>query len=105
MKAKEITVGVNVQMNVDESTAQACLKMVQMYMNQTGVQVQADTSRDGETTLEFVDLRKPKDEREIEIELLKIEINSLMQEKEVLQNTIEKLEDEIERLERELNES
>lgn len=82
----------------DRPTARAFLKLIEAYMNQTGVQVQADVSRDGKTTLEFVDLREQtKDERAIEI-------NSLKEENEVLHHTIEKLEDEIQRLERELNE-
>ena len=98
MKANEITVGVSVQMNIDESTAQACLKLVQMYVNQTGRHVIVHRQENGEEVFNFEG--NEKDERE----LLKIENNSLMQEKEALQNTAEKLENELATVERERDE-
>lgn len=98
MKAQEITVGVNVQMNIDESTAQACLKLVQMYVNQTGRHVIVHMQENGEEVFSFEGYEK--DERE----LLKIENNSLMQEKEALQNTVEKLENDLATAERERDE-
>lgn len=86
---------------IDGHNARIALKIVEIYMNQTGVQVQADVSADGKTTLEFVGLREQtKNEAVIERDLLLIERDSLKQENEVLHQTIEKLEDEIQRLER-----
>lgn len=56
MKMQEITVDVGVKMNVDESTANACLKIVEMYLNQNENKRLAKWMYDdGDICLELVD--------------------------------------------------
>ena len=56
MKMQEITVDVGVKMNVDESTANACLKIVEMYLNQNENKRLAKWMYDdGNICLELVD--------------------------------------------------
>lgn len=52
-KENGITVTVNVKMSVDESTANGCLKIVEMYLNQTGGSIRFDKNKNGEVMLEY----------------------------------------------------
>ena len=47
-KLEELTVEVKAKMTVDKATAEACLKMVELYVNSNPVNLIADKSEDGE---------------------------------------------------------
>ena len=51
--AQSIDIPVNIKMCVDESTANGCLKVVEMYLNQTGGSIRFDKNKNGEVTLEY----------------------------------------------------
>ena len=46
--AKALEVEVKAKMTVDRATAEACLKMVELYVNSSGVNVMADRLENGE---------------------------------------------------------
>ena len=50
-KAEDLTIEVKAKLTVDKATAEACLKMVELYVNANSVNLMADKSEDGE--LEF----------------------------------------------------
>lgn len=50
----EITVGVNVELNVSEETANAALKLVEMYCNSNGCSVRHEAIADGAVKLSFI---------------------------------------------------
>ena len=45
---KDVVVEVKAQMTVDRATAEACLKMVELYVNSNPVNLMADKSENGE---------------------------------------------------------
>ena len=45
---ENVVVEVKAKMTVDRSTAEACLKMVELYVNSSGVNVMADRLENGE---------------------------------------------------------
>ena len=47
-KLEELTVEVKAKMTVDKATAEACLKMVELYVNSNGINLMADKSESGE---------------------------------------------------------
>lgn len=49
--AKDVTIEVKARMTVDRSTAEGCLKLVELYVNQTGKNVIVRKTETGE--LEF----------------------------------------------------
>ena len=46
--AKALEIEVKAKMTVDRSTAEACLKMVELYVNSNPVNLMADKSENGE---------------------------------------------------------
>lgn len=47
-KLEELTFEVKAKMTVDKATAEACLKMVELYVNSNGINLMADKSENGE---------------------------------------------------------
>lgn len=52
-KVEDITVEVKANMTVDETTAEACLKLVELYINQNDVDLIGNTKIDGTIELSF----------------------------------------------------
>ena len=50
---KNVVVEVKAKMTVDRATAEACLKMVELYVNSNSVNVVADKSEDGELKFRY----------------------------------------------------
>lgn len=48
MKANELTVEGKAKMTVDKRTAEGCLHLVEMFVNDTGAQIIADKDANGE---------------------------------------------------------
>ena len=48
MKAEELTVEVKAKMTVDKRTAEGCLHLVEMFVNDTGAQIIAHKDANGE---------------------------------------------------------
>ena len=46
--AEDLTFEVKAKLTVDRATAEACLKMVELYVNSNGVNVMADRLENGE---------------------------------------------------------
>lgn len=57
-KVEDITVEVKANINVDETTAEACLKLVELYINQNGVDLIGETKVDGTIGLVFEERNK-----------------------------------------------
>jgi hypothetical protein len=53
-KISDITVEVKAKLTVDRKTAEACLKMVEMYVNQSKDDIVADRDENNELTFRFV---------------------------------------------------
>ena len=47
-KAEDLTIDVKAKLTVDKATAEACLKMVELYVNANSVNLMADKSENGE---------------------------------------------------------
>ena len=47
-KAEDLTIEVKAKLTVDKATAEACLKMVELYVNSNGINLMADKSENGE---------------------------------------------------------
>ena len=47
-KAEDLTIEVKAKLTVDKATAEACLKMVDLYVNANSVNLMADKSENGE---------------------------------------------------------
>ena len=47
-KAEDLTIEVKAKLTVDKATAEACLKMVELYVNANSVNLMADKSENGE---------------------------------------------------------
>lgn len=60
MKVTDMTVEVKAQLIVDKETAETCLKMVELYCNQTSSLIIANRGIDGTMRLNFED-PKPYD--------------------------------------------
>lgn len=45
---ENVVVEVKAKMTVDRATAEACLKMVELYVNSNGINLMADKSENGE---------------------------------------------------------
>ena len=52
-KAEDLTIEVKAKLTVDKATAEACLKMVELYVNANSVNLMADKSEDGELKLYY----------------------------------------------------
>ena len=50
---ENVVVEVKAKMTVDRATAEACLKMVELYVNSSGVNVMADRLENGELKLYY----------------------------------------------------
>ena len=46
--AEDLTIEVKAKLNVDRATAENCLKMVELYVNSSGVNVMVDRLENGE---------------------------------------------------------
>lgn len=46
--AEDLTLEVKAKFTVDRATAEACLKMVELYVNNNGINLMADKSENGE---------------------------------------------------------
>ena len=53
MKANEFTVEVKAKMTVDKRTAEGCLHLVEMFVNDTGAQIIADKDANGEMRFHY----------------------------------------------------
>ena len=53
MKTDEIEIGVQAKLTVDRGTVEACLKLVELYVNRTQKNIIVYKSRTGEIVLEF----------------------------------------------------
>lgn len=53
-KISDIVVEVKAKLTVDRKTAEACLKMVEMYVNQSKDDIVADRDENNELTFRFV---------------------------------------------------
>lgn len=53
MKANELTVEVKAKMTVDKRTAEDCLHLVEMFVNDTGAQIIADKDANGEMRFHY----------------------------------------------------
>ena len=53
MKANELTVEVKAKMTVDKRTAEGCLHLVEMFVNDTGAQIIADKDANGEVRFHY----------------------------------------------------
>ena len=56
MKASEITVDVKANLTVDRGTAEGCLKLVELYVNQTGKRIIGEREEDGTDSFHFEDV-------------------------------------------------
>ena len=57
MKASELKIEVNAKLEVSKSTAEACLKLVEIYLNNnSNIKIQAIKNQDGTESFCFVDL-------------------------------------------------
>ena len=52
-KAEDLTIEVKAKLTVDKATAEACLKMVELYVNANSVNLMADKSEDGELKFRY----------------------------------------------------
>ena len=50
---EKAVVEVKAKLTVDRATAEACLKMVELYVNSTGINLMADKSENGEVQLHY----------------------------------------------------
>jgi hypothetical protein len=61
MKVNDITVEVKAKITVDRKTAEACLKLVEMYVNETRNYIKCDRAGDGELSFCFVNPASPEE--------------------------------------------
>lgn len=55
MRIDQVTVNVNAKLDVDEKTAEACLKLVEIYINNhKEIRIQGQMNEDGTETYTFV---------------------------------------------------
>ena len=53
MKAEELTIEVKAKMTVDKRTAEGCLHLVEMFVNDTGANIIADKDANGELRFHY----------------------------------------------------
>lgn len=53
MKAQDVTIEVSAKLTVDKKTADVCLKLVEMYVNQTGANIIANRNENGEMEFNY----------------------------------------------------
>ena len=53
MKANEITIDVKANLEIDRSTAEACLKLVELYVNKNDLFILVDKLEDGTMVFRF----------------------------------------------------
>ena len=53
MKAEELTVEVKAKMTVDKRTAEDCLHLVEMFVNDTGAKIIVDQDANGEMRFRY----------------------------------------------------
>lgn len=53
MKAEELTIEVKAKMTVDKRTAEGCLHLVEMFVNDTGAKIIADKDANGEMRFHY----------------------------------------------------
>ena len=53
MKVEDLTVEVKAKISVDRRTAEACLKLVEMYINESGAMIIANKLENGEVALHY----------------------------------------------------
>ena len=53
MKAEELTIEVKAKMTVDKRTAEGCLHLVEMFVNDTGAKIIVDTDANGEMRFHY----------------------------------------------------
>ena len=53
MKAEELTIEVKAKMTVDKRTAEGCLHLVEMFVNDTGAYIIADKDANGEMRFHY----------------------------------------------------
>ena len=53
MKAEELTVEVKAKMAVDKRTAEGCLHLVEMFVNDTGAKIIVDKDENGEMRFHY----------------------------------------------------
>ena len=53
MKAEDLTIEVKAKMTVDKRTAEGCLHLVEMFVNDTGAQIIADKDANGEMRFHY----------------------------------------------------
>lgn len=51
--AKELTITVNAKLDIDKQTAETCLKIVELYVNQNGLDIIGCQHNDGTVSFEF----------------------------------------------------
>ncbi len=54
-KVQDLTVEVKAKMTVDRKTAEACLKLVEMFVNESGVWIECNREANGEKSFQFID--------------------------------------------------
>ena len=54
MKANEVTIEVKANLSISKETAETCLKLVEMYINQNSVCIIGNKMDDGTTKFEFL---------------------------------------------------
>lgn len=59
-KLSDITLDVKTNLMVDRRTAETCLRLVEIFCNDRGINVVVHRNEDGYTTFEFEDKNKPK---------------------------------------------
>lgn len=58
MNIDKLTVTVNAELCVPKGTAECCLKLVEMYVNQTGCFIEATRTETGEVNYRFVERKE-----------------------------------------------
>ena len=53
MKAEELTIEVKAKMTVDKRTAEGCLHLVEMFVNDTGAKIIVDKDESGEMRFHY----------------------------------------------------
>lgn len=53
MKAEDLTIEVKAKMTVDKRTAEGCLHLVEMFVNDTGAKIIVDTDANGEMRFNY----------------------------------------------------
>ena len=53
MKAEELTIEVKAKMTVDKRTAEGCLHLVEMFVNDTGAKIIVNTDANGEMRFHY----------------------------------------------------